>query len=117
MDKYIKLEDLNNFFDRMIKAFEPCPDKYDAAVFIQSAAVSIPTVAKATSQRSHWVWNPDAVDWGLGAWVCFNCGCCNDNLPHKRNIHPLNWSGSKYCPNCGAHTIEDPDYGEDSNKP
>lgn len=43
MDKYIKLEDLNNFFDRMIKAFEPCPDKYDAAVFIQSAASAIST--------------------------------------------------------------------------
>ena len=49
-----------------------------------------------------WHYNPDGMDWGLGAWQCSLCGCRNDNLPMDKNIKPLRWAGSKYCPNCGA---------------
>ena len=52
--------------------------------------------------KAAWVWNPNGVDWGLGAWVCSSCGCKNDNLPMDENIVPIRWAGSKFCPNCGA---------------
>ena len=52
--------------------------------------------------EGEWHYNPDGMDWGLGAWQCSLCGCRNDNLPMDKNIKPLRWAGSKYCPNCGA---------------
>ena len=52
--------------------------------------------------ESEWHYNPDGLDWGLGAWQCSLCGCTNHNLPCEKNINPLQWAGSKYCPNCGA---------------
>ena len=52
--------------------------------------------------EGEWHYNPDGMDWGLGAWECSLCGCRNDNLPMDENIKPLRWAGSKYCPNCGA---------------
>lgn len=57
--------------------------------------------------KGKWIWNPDGVDWGLGAWVCSECACRNNNLPMDSNINPLTFSGSKYCPNCGAMMMED----------
>jgi hypothetical protein len=52
--------------------------------------------------EGEWHYNPDGMDWGLGAWQCSLCGCRNDNLPMDKNIKPLRWAGSKYCPNCEA---------------
>ena len=42
---------------------------------------------KRLRETSEWVWNENAIDWGLGAWVCRICGCRNDNIPHQDNIH------------------------------
>lgn len=50
----------------------------------------------------HWVYNPNRMDFGLGAWQCSICGIKNDNLPYDKTINPYNYVGSKYCPNCGA---------------
>ncbi|MBQ2768079.1 MAG: hypothetical protein IJF49_08410 [Clostridia bacterium] len=53
-------------------------------------------------KHGKWNYNPDGMDWGLGAWECSLCGCANHNLPMEENIKPLRWAGSNYCPNCGA---------------
>ena len=53
-----------------------------------------------------WRWNPDGMDWGLGAWQCSKCGCKNDNLPMDENIKPLQWAGSKFCPCCGVKMLK-----------
>ena len=52
--------------------------------------------------EGEWVWNPNGMDWGLGAWECSSCRCRNDNLPMDKNTKPMLWAGSKFCPNCGA---------------
>lgn len=53
--------------------------------------------------HSKWYYDPDGMDWGLGAWKCEHCHCRNDNLPANiGRTNPLNWAGSNYCPNCGA---------------
>jgi hypothetical protein len=49
-----------------------------------------------------WIYNPDGIDWGLGAWQCSLCSCNNHNLPQDKDTNPLIWAGAKYCPNCGA---------------
>ena len=66
-----------------------------------------------------WVYNPDAYDYGLPAWECDQCGCINANIPprimtkdSKPNYAPVNpnaFSGSNYCPNCGAKMGGDSD--------
>ena len=51
--------------------------------------------------RGKWIWNPDSMGFGFGAWECSECACANDNLPIKSN-NPLLFFGSAYCPSCGA---------------
>lgn len=62
----------------------------------------IPAADVAPVKHGKWVWNPNGMDWGLGAWECSECACRNNNLPMNNKINPLVFSGSKYCPNCGA---------------
>lgn len=51
---------------------------------------------------AHWVWNPDGLDWGLGAWQCSNCRHNNLNLPTASNtLNPYRFAGSHFCPTCG----------------
>jgi hypothetical protein len=67
---------------------------------------SVPNVATAVDfvevRHGEWHYNPDGMDWGLGAWECSLCRCKNDNLPMDEKINPRVWAGAKYCPNCGA---------------
>lgn len=63
---------------------------------------SISTESVAPVKHGKWRWNQNGMDWGLGAWECSECACRNNNLPMNKKINPLVFSGSKYCPNCGA---------------
>lgn len=59
--------------------------------------------APDSRQRGEWVWDEDAVDWGIGAWCCSECG----SVPQtwwsvERNKNPLICAGSRFCGNCGA---------------
>ena len=50
-----------------------------------------------------WVWNPDGMDWGIGAWECSNCHATPQTFWNAmQGIRPLNMASSKFCPNCGA---------------
>lgn len=56
-----------------------------------------------------WVWDDDAIDWGLGAWVCSRCHGRNANIhagkpgyDNSISANPYAWAGAQYCPNCGA---------------
>ena len=54
-------------------------------------------------KRGEWIWNPDGIDFGIGAWVCGNCRTKpNTFWEGMHDIKPLRFSGSRYCPNCGA---------------
>lgn len=52
--------------------------------------------------HGEWIWNPNGMDWGLGSWECSECACRNNNLPTNNKKNPLIFSGSNFCPNCGA---------------
>ena len=62
-----------------------------------------------------WEYDPDGMDWGIGAWVCSECGGRNDNIPafvrgvdgHEQKVNPYRWAGSKFCPNCGARMVSE----------
>lgn len=55
-----------------------------------------------------WVWNNDARDWNIGAWICSECGAKPEtHWESKQEVNPLLFCGSKYCPNCGARMDEE----------
>lgn len=62
----------------------------------------LPAADVAEVKHGKWIWDPNGMDWGLGTWQCSECACRNNNLPMNNRINPLVFSGSKYCPNCGA---------------
>lgn len=62
---------------------------------------------QSEQKHGHWVLDPDGIDWNIPAWCCSLCGCRNDNIPpNLEKTNPLRWSGSKFCPNCGAKMDE-----------
>ena len=61
-----------------------------------------PTEDFAPVRHGKWIYNPNGMDFNLGAWECSVCTQKNNNLPCSRNISPYICVGSKYCPNCGA---------------
>lgn len=53
--------------------------------------------------RAKWEWNPDGMDWGIGAWICSACKSRSETWwATEQKLHPLRCSGSHYCGNCGA---------------
>lgn len=87
-------------------ALELLPES-DLMDFVESALMDIPAADVQPVKRAHWYYDPDGIDWNLGAWKCDNCHCRNDNIPsNTEKTYPLRWSGSKYCPNCGAKMEE-----------
>lgn len=54
------------------------------------------------TKYAEWYYDPNGMDWGLGAWLCSKCHTKNDNLGGSKNINPYMFSGSKFCPQCGA---------------
>ena len=70
-------------------------------------------------RHGKWVWNNDAIDYGIGAWVCSECGGRNENIHAAKpgtvgglGTNPYIWAGSQFCPNCGAKM----DGGKDDEK-
>ena len=84
--------------------------KPDAEIFngiktaIKNQIEQVPTVKSAEREYGQWVYDPNGMDWNLGAYVCSLCRCRNDNIPHNPEMarNPYNWAGSRFCPNCGA---------------
>lgn len=61
-----------------------------------------------TAQKGHWVYDPNAIDWGMGGWICNLCGNRNNNLPIlQQDCNPYLYAGSQYCPACGAKMVKE----------
>ena len=65
-------------------------------------------------RHGKWVWNNDAIDYGIGAWVCSECGGRNENIHAAKpgtvkvlSTNPYIYAGTKFCPNCGAKMSEE----------
>lgn len=71
-----------------------------------------PIVDVVEVKYGKWIWDDNAIDWGLGDWVCDQCystneniGADNPNTSPKGFSNPYVWAGSHYCPNCGANMV------------
>lgn len=57
---------------------------------------------KAREVHAHWEYDPNGMDWNMGAWRCSHCKERNNNIGGNEKINPLLFAGSSYCPSCGA---------------
>lgn len=90
--------DLDPYWDMFrVKELENAP-RWDG----HTPAEAIERIASLAEHTAEWVWNPNGIDWALGAWECSSCGSRNHNLPYDAKISPRMFAGSRYCPNCGA---------------
>lgn len=68
---------------------------------------SIPAADVAEIRHAHWEWNPDGLDWGIGAWCCSGCGSKAETWwANDKKYNPLHCSGGHFCGNCGAKMDE-----------
>lgn len=91
---------MKEYIDRgaLLKEMERFPHLQIAGGIVRS----MPKEDVVEVMHGHWKYNPNGMDWGLGAWECSLCQCRNDNLPMDEKINPRIWAGTKFCPNCGA---------------
>lgn len=89
--------------------FDDC-DNFPILVCLKDVQYSIkkqPTVDAVPTVHAHWKYDPNGMDWNIGAWRCSVCGCRNNNIGCDEKLNPLLFAGSKYCPNCGARMDEE----------
>jgi hypothetical protein len=99
MGEYIRKSDVINMVSEMLEnewGYEGIKDD------VESIVSKIPSFNAAPVVYGQWKWDPNGMDFGLGAWVCNKCGCRNNNLGMDSRINPLRFFGSNFCPNCGA---------------
>lgn len=102
MTKYVELNAMLQDLDKL----EGLHGHHTAwAQSVRQFVNKFPAVDAKPVVYAEWVWNPDGMDWGLGAWECNRCCCNNNGLPMDSRINPLMFAGSRYCPNCGAIMI------------
>ena len=63
--------------------------------------------AEPVVRHGSWVYDPNGMDFNLGAWVCSECRERNNNLGCMQRINPYQFVGSRFCPNCGAKMDDD----------
>ena len=77
------------------------------------AILAIPASDVKPVIHGEWIWNPDGIDWGIGAWSCSNCGSKAETWWAKDEKEvPLRCAGSHYCGNCGANMKIEKKYGD-----
>ena len=62
----------------------------------------------AEPKTGEWVLDPNGMDWNIPAWRCSECGFVANYIGVEANglgNNPLNWAGSKFCPQCGARML------------
>ena len=53
-------------------------------------------------RHGRWKYDTNTNDWGIGGYVCSECGAKNNNLPCNKVANLMMFVGSNYCPHCGA---------------
>lgn len=94
MNKYYARNDLNGFFDRMIESYEPCSDKYDAAVEIKGASYSISASDVKPIIYAEWLLinNPNYSPFDRSKEYVYQCTNCKTIQDYR----------TLFCSHCGA---------------
>ena len=110
MGEYVDKQAVESIFRNARKAMKPENYKGDEFFIRDSILLNAEQIVHlmqaadvAPVRHGRWMWNPNGMDWGLGAWCCSECKSkaatwwAND----KKHI-PLRCSGGHFCGNCGA---------------
>lgn len=82
-------------------------EQYGADYFLPIELLkAAPTIEAKPVVRAHWEYDPNGMDWEIGAWRCSKCRVKNDNLGSGDEINPYIFAGAQYCPWCGAQMDE-----------
>ena len=65
----------------------------------------------APVRHGRWIWDEDGMDWNIGAWRCSECKAMSPMWWNTNKTSPMNKSGHRYCPNCGARLDLEGDKG------
>ena len=52
--------------------------------------------------KGKWKYVPGSSGDNAGGWICSECSARNCNIETNPDVDPLVFTGSKFCPNCGA---------------
>ena len=66
---------------------------------------AIESLPSAEPKTGEWILDPNGMDWNIPAWRCSECGFVANYIGVEANglgNNPMNWAGSKFCPQCGA---------------
>lgn len=91
-----------------IRAFNECLEKSECGTMLDDDRYykRLKDLPSADRPQGKWVLDPNGMDWNIPAWRCSRCGFVANYIGTETNglgRNPMNWAGSKYCPNCGAH--------------
>lgn len=124
---YVDKEAFSRRLSELIRAFEPCPDKYDAVVAIQSVFNSFPYTTIPADHigdvnenvrpvvRGKWsvqeIYKHE-MSYGTTAYEpVYKCSACGNlmesYLRYDEPIMPEDADFPRYCPNCGADMREE----------
>ena len=68
-------------------------------------AMKMAIEALSEPKTGKWVLDPNGMDWNIPAWRCSECGFVANYIGVEAKgfgNNPMNWAGSKFCPQCGA---------------
>lgn len=68
----------------------------------------IKSLPSAEPKTGEWVYDPNGMDWNIPAWRCSECGFRANYIGVEANgfgKNPMNWAGSKFCPECGCKIV------------
>ena len=94
----ISRSELLREIDAFMNRFADDTDRILVDSFIRNASA----IEAEPVRHGKWIYDPNATDWGIGGYVCSECYARNNNLPCNEILNPLMFSGSKFCPHCGA---------------
>ena len=63
-------------------------------------------------RRGHWVYQENAIDFGLGGWVCSRCGTHNCGIPDNKDEDPNILAVGQFCPACGKPMTDEAEFKE-----
>lgn len=92
------------------EAIKSLPVTLDAET-VQRAIEAVdkaPEANASPTETAEWEWDPDGIDWNLGAWVCSKCHGINKNIgcgEEMKPVGPYGWAGAQFCPTCGRKMV------------
>lgn len=101
MNKYVNIEVAKEYLRH--DSFSNPYFRSQACQQAMNVLDTVPAADVVEVVHASWEWDPDGMDWDIGAWKCSSCGSKAETwwATDEKEV-PLRCAGSHYCGNCGA---------------